>query len=59
MPPSSPSNSAVPTRARHVTLAFALALAVITYIDRVCIGQAMPVISTDLALSRPPCGGPV
>jgi hypothetical protein len=32
----------VPTRARHVVTTFAIALAVITYIDRVCISQAAP-----------------
>ena len=34
----------VPTRARYTTVAFAIALAVITYIDRVCIAQAAPAI---------------
>ena len=40
-----------PTRARHVTLAFALALAVITYIDRVGISQAAGSIRRDLGLT--------
>jgi len=40
-----------PTRARHVTLAFALALAVITYIDRVGISQASGLIRKDLGLT--------
>ena len=39
------------TRARYVTLAFALALAVITYIDRVGISQASGAIRRDLGLS--------
>jgi MFS family permease len=40
-----------PTRARHVVTAFAVALAVITYIDRVAIAVAAPSISRDLGLS--------
>jgi MFS family permease len=40
-----------PTRARYVTIAFSIALAVITYIDRVCIGQAAPAIRSDLGLT--------
>jgi MFS transporter, ACS family, glucarate transporter len=47
----SPSASAVPTRARHITLAFALGLAVITYIDRVSLSVAGPLITKDLGLS--------
>jgi MFS family permease len=41
----------VPTRARHLLIVFAIVLAVIQYIDRVCISQAMPVIAKDLSLS--------
>jgi MFS family permease len=41
-----------PSRARHWTLAFAAALAVITYIDRVCISQAASDIRRDLGLSE-------
>jgi MFS family permease len=41
-----------PTAARHVVTAFALALAVITYIDRVAIAVAAPFISSELGLSR-------
>lgn len=40
-----------PTRARYITLAFALSLAVITYIDRVGIGQASGAIRRDLNLT--------
>src|SRR6266699_2906662 len=40
-----------PSHARYVTTAFAIMLAVITYVDRVCISQAMPSIKSDLALS--------
>jgi MFS transporter, ACS family, glucarate transporter len=41
----------VPTRARYTTIAFSIALAVITYIDRVCISQAAPAIRNDLGLT--------
>ena len=40
-----------PSRARYVVTAFAVALAVITYIDRVSIAVAAPSISKDLGLS--------
>ena len=43
-----------PTRARHIVTVFAVTLAVITYIDRVCISQAAPAIS-----SRPRAVGQV
>ena len=39
------------TRARYVTLGFALALAVVTYVDRVGISQASGAIRSDLGLS--------
>ena len=63
MTPSSPSPSVksrtvatigalVPSRARYTTVAFAIALAVITYIDRVCIAQAAPAIQGDLGLTK-------
>jgi MFS family permease len=41
-----------PTRARYVVTAFAVTLAVITYIDRVSIAVAAPSISRDLGLSN-------
>src|SRR6476619_3611500 len=44
-------SAAPPTRARHVVAVFAVTLAVITYIDRVCISQAAPSIRADLGLS--------
>ncbi|MCL5099010.1 MAG: MFS transporter [Candidatus Omnitrophica bacterium] len=37
-----------PTRARHLVVVFAVTLAVITYIDRVCISQAAPAIRSTL-----------
>src|SRR5436309_8558783 len=40
-----------PTRVRYLVIVFAVALAVVTYIDRVCISQAMPLIKEDLHLS--------
>jgi ACS family glucarate transporter-like MFS transporter len=43
--------SAKPTRARYWVIVFAITLAVIQYIDRVCISQAAPSISKDLSLS--------
>jgi MFS family permease len=46
------SPAAAPSRARHVAVAFCIALAFITYVDRVAIAQAMPFISQDLSLSR-------
>ena len=42
---------APPTHARRIVLTFAVALAVITYLDRVCIAVAAPFIREDLALS--------
>src|SRR5688572_18921921 len=40
-----------PTNARHVVTAFAVALAVITYIDRVAISVSVPFITRDLSLT--------
>jgi len=40
-----------PTRARYVAVAFAMLLAIIQYLDRVCISQAATSISRDLRLS--------
>src|SRR5215470_5118760 len=39
-----------PTGVRHLVVVFAVALAVVTYIDRVCISQAAPIMSKDLGL---------
>ena len=44
--------STIPTRARYVTVLFAMVLAIVMYIDRVCISQAGPLISTDLGLTK-------
>ena len=43
--------AAPPTRARHVVTTFAVTLAIITYIDRVCISQAAPAMRNDLQLT--------
>jgi MFS transporter, ACS family, glucarate transporter len=42
---------AAPTRARNVAVVFTIVLAVITYIDRVCISMAAPSMQKDLGLS--------
>jgi ACS family glucarate transporter-like MFS transporter len=39
------------SRARHRVLAFAFALAVVTYLDRICISAAAPFIMSDLGLT--------
>src|SRR5258705_1229218 len=41
-----------PTRVRYWVIVFAVTLAVITYIDRVCISQAAPLITRDLGLTK-------
>src|SRR5260370_14745283 len=41
-----------PTGVRHLVIVFAVALAVVTYIDRVCISQAAPLITRDLGFSK-------
>jgi MFS family permease len=46
-----PTPSSKPTRARHWVIVFAVTLAVITYIDRVCISQAAPSMRKDLGLT--------
>jgi ACS family glucarate transporter-like MFS transporter len=45
-----------PTRVRQGVVAFAIALAVITYIDRVCISQAAGAMRADLGLSATEMG---
>lgn len=40
------------SRARYTTIAFAMTLAIVTYIDRVCISQAAPLISGELGLTK-------
>src|SRR5688572_14808011 len=48
--PISPAGPS-PTRTRNWVIVFAITLAVIQYIDRVCISQAMPDIAKDLKLT--------
>ena len=48
----SSANVQAATHARHTTVIFAMVLAIITYIDRVCISQAAPLISQDLGLTK-------
>lgn len=45
-----------PTRARHIVIVFAVALAVIQYVDRVVISQAMPDIAREMHLTDPQKG---
>jgi sugar phosphate permease len=45
-----------PTRARTWVVVFAITLAVIQYIDRVCISQAAPAVSAELRLSKEQMG---
>lgn len=47
-----PMTSLPPTRARYVVVAFAMLLAIVQYLDRVCISQAAPAMSRDLGLSK-------
>ncbi len=41
-----------PTRVRYWVIVFAVTLAIVTYIDRVCISQAAPAMARDLGLSE-------
>jgi MFS transporter, ACS family, glucarate transporter len=53
MATQSPSRAVgIPTTVRYWVIVFAVSLAVVTYIDRVCISFAAPIISTDLGLSK-------
>ena len=40
------------SRARHGVLWFAAPLAIITYLDRVCISQAAPMMQAELGLTK-------
>ena len=50
-PNAAPSAALRPTRTRYWLVVFAVALAIIQYIDKVCISQAAPFIEKDLHLS--------
>lgn len=41
-----------PTRARHWVIVFAITLAILAYIDRVCISMAAPTMTRDLGLTK-------
>ena len=47
---------AAPSHARHTVLGFAITLAIITYIDRVCISKSADLIMRDLALDKDQMG---
>lgn len=47
---------AAPTRARHWVIVFAITLAIIQFIDRVCIAQAAPHLANDLGLTKKQMG---
>ena len=51
-----PETASQPSRARYVVTAFAVTLAIITYIDRVAISQAAPLMQTDLGLGKKEMG---
>src|SRR2546428_2731453 len=56
-PPSTvPPAPARPTRTRYWVIVFAITLAIITYIDRVCISQAAPDIQRELGLTKAQMG---
>ena len=55
-PPMRAATSLRPTRARYWVIVFAITLAVIQYIDRVCISQAAPFIIADLGLTKKQMG---
>ena len=48
--------SDAPSRARNVVLWFAVTLAIITYVDRICISQAAPMMQAELNLSKTDMG---
>ncbi len=52
-PPNAVSPASLrPSHARYWVIVFAVTLAIIQYIDRVCISQAAPLISGDLGLNK-------
>ena len=44
------------SRARFVVLFFAITLAIVTYVDRVCISQAAPLMQQDMGLTKTQMG---
>jgi len=55
-PTPSPLAGEKPTRARYWVVVFAVTLAILAYIDRVCISQAAPIMSHDLGLTKTQMG---
>jgi MFS family permease len=55
-PVAEPPAGQKPTRARYWVIVFAVTLAILAYIDRVCMSVAAPVISRDLGLSKAQMG---
>ncbi len=53
---TAPQAEVRPTRARYWVIVFAVTLAIIQYIDKVCISQAAPFIQQDLHLSKKQMG---
>ncbi len=53
---TNPVVSEKPTRARYIVVAFALSLAILSYIDRVALSQAAPRVQKDLGLSQQDMG---
>ena len=51
-----PQAAPPPTRTRYWVVVFAITLAILSYIDRVCISQAAPVMSADLGFSKTQMG---
>ena len=51
-----PVQATQPTGTRHKVIAFAITLAVLSYIDRVCISQAAPIISKEFNLTKDDMG---
>src|SRR3954471_5851 len=51
-PVSSASVSVQPTRVRYKVVGLAVGLAMVTYLDRACIGSLAPAIMRDLSLSK-------
>ncbi|MCX6954794.1 MAG: MFS transporter [Verrucomicrobia bacterium] len=49
---SVPDPTVRPTRVRHGVVALAIGLAMVTYLDRACIGTLAPYIMADLSLSK-------
>ena len=56
MAPSSIQSAQQPSKARYWVVVFAVTLAILSYIDRVAISQAAPLISKDFNLDKQQMG---